>query len=143
MTHDEALALIVAAYERAALEADCGCENREATLSAANKAIRWANCGEAFCGAEIAHEIRSLTLPDAKAALDRMIRRAKNEALEKAAERFHTEQLRIYADEILGSLSMDNVLRIETYDEKVLAYQSVAIELAAFPAAIRAMKEPE
>ncbi len=140
MTHDdETLALIAAAYEDAA----DACADETWHHAGDDAYSRGLDRGAAHQASACAAAVRSLTPSDAQAALDRMLRRAKNEALEKAAERFHTEQLRIYADEILGSLSIDNVLRIETYDEKVRAYQSVATELAAFPAAIRATKEPE
>ena len=90
MTHDdETLALIAAAYEAAAQTvADNG--DPAATQALGTQLC----CNGVDCGCHgatveeyLLHLIRSLTPSDAQAALDRIIRQAKNEALEKVALR--------------------------------------------------------
>lgn len=45
--------------EACAVEADCGCLNRDAVLSANTKADRWRACPRDPCGAETAAAIRA------------------------------------------------------------------------------------
>jgi len=75
---DEAQAMVAAALEEAAREIDCGCEHRDAVL-AATGADRWKYCGDP-CAALDAREVRAL-IPDAGAALDRALERARADGM--------------------------------------------------------------
>lgn len=76
---DLARAMVAAKVEEAAQEVECGCPEREAVLSATNKANRWRACGRDPCGAEVGLDIRALASADERAALDRMLKEAREE----------------------------------------------------------------
>lgn len=52
--------------EAAALNIDCGCQERAAVLAAKPGAERWRACGRDPCGALEAAAIRALPIPEAK-----------------------------------------------------------------------------
>lgn len=68
-----------------------------------------------------------------RAEADRMVA-AEREA---CAELFHSEQITIWASEILGDLSLDDLVNISDYGAKVSAYDIVSRHLQLIAAAIR------
>lgn len=51
------------ALDQAAREVDCDCPGKDAVLAAKTKSDRWRACGEGFCGALMARDIRALAEP--------------------------------------------------------------------------------
>ncbi len=120
MTHDdETLAMIAAAYEDAA---DI-CADETWHHIGDDAYSRGLDRGAAEQASTCAAAIRSLTPSDAQAALDRMLRQEKNEALEKAAEHIRKTRCRACRDGL------------------VTGYHDTEAHEAAQD--IRAMKEPE
>lgn len=128
---DLARARVAAAYEAAVQEIEAF--RGEEDVPRTDKAV----LSDQTCN-DCCDLIRALTDADARAALDRLLAEARAQAWKEAADMFHTEQVRIWAQEILEGLALANVLRVETYDEKVDAFSAVQKELFSIGAAIRA-----
>jgi hypothetical protein len=54
---------------------------------------------------------------------------------------FHEEQVQIWANEILGALSVADLLKVPTYDEKAEAHHLVEAELVSIGRALIAQEE--
>ena len=95
----EAQAMVAAALEEAAREIDCGCAHRSEVL-AATGAERWKFCGDP-CAALDAREVRAL-IPDAGAALDRALAKAREEGRREEREACAklAHDLQVSADQI-------------------------------------------
>lgn len=74
-----------------------------------------------------AEAIRACTPADAQAVLAARDKRVKQSV--KPSERFHEEQVQIWAQEILEGLAMSDLIKIDTYDDKVTAHRIVKREL--------------
>ncbi len=90
----------------------------------------------------LARSLRNLTPTNATAALAGIEAaaeaRGRVKGMREAAEMFHEEQVRIWAEEILSSLALEGILSFGTYDKKVTAYVSVSNEINGISSAILA-----
>lgn len=86
----------------------------------------------------VADHVKSMIDTDHADALEAVKSEAYRRGQEDAANAFHDEQVRVWAQEILEALALTGVMKVESYHDKVEAFCAVTDELKSISAAIRA-----